>query len=79
VVRRERTCGSEVLAHLGALTGQPMPANCLTASPEADGTLAVSRQRWAGLLIEDAILDGTPALLTVATDAVPPVPGGRCS
>jgi electron transfer flavoprotein alpha subunit len=74
VVAAGTDCGSEVLAHLGALTAQPMAANCLTASPEADGTLAVSRQRWAGLLIEDAILDGTPALLTVATDAVPPVP-----
>jgi electron transfer flavoprotein alpha subunit len=74
VVAAGTDCGSEVLAHLGALTGQPMAANCLTAGPEPDGTLAVSRQRWAGLLIEDAILDGTPALLTVATDAVPPVP-----
>jgi electron transfer flavoprotein alpha subunit len=68
--------GSEVLAHLGALTGQPMAANCITAAPAADGTLAVSRQRWAGLLIEDATLEGLPALLTVATDAVPAVPAG---
>ncbi len=66
--------GSEVLAHLAALTGQPMAANCIAAGPAADGTLAISRQRWAGLLIEDAILDGSPALLTVATEAVPPVP-----
>jgi electron transfer flavoprotein alpha subunit len=44
------------------------------AAPAADGTLEVSRQRWAGLLIEDAILEGTPALLTVATDAVAPRP-----
>jgi electron transfer flavoprotein alpha subunit len=71
--------GSEVLAHLGAITGQPMAANCVAAepapSPAGPGSaLAVSRQRWAGLLIEDAILEGTPALLTVATDAVSPVP-----
>ena len=68
--------GSEVLAHLGAITGQPMAANCVAAEPAPSpaGALAVSRQRWAGLLIEDAILEGTPALLTVATDAVPPVP-----
>ncbi|MGP7999296.1 MAG: electron transfer flavoprotein subunit alpha/FixB family protein [Streptosporangiaceae bacterium] len=66
--------GQEVLAHLGALTGQPMAANCISAETAADGTLAVARQRWAGLLIEDAILDGLPALLTVATDAVLPVP-----
>ncbi len=66
--------GHEVLAHLGALTGQPMAANCISAETTADGTLAVARQRWAGLLIEDAVLDGSPALLTVATDAVPAVP-----
>ena len=66
--------GHEVLAHLGALTGQPMAANCVSAEAAADGTLTVARQRWAGLLIEDAVLDGSPALLTVATDAVPPVP-----
>jgi electron transfer flavoprotein alpha subunit len=73
--------GSEVLAHLGAITGQPMAANCIAAEPAPSsagpgGALAVSRQRWAGLLIEDAILEGTPALLTVATDAAPPQPAG---
>jgi electron transfer flavoprotein alpha subunit len=66
--------GHEVLAHLGGLTGQPMAANCISAEAAADGTLAVARQRWAGLLIEDAVLDGSPALLTVATDAVQPLP-----
>ena len=79
VVAAGTDCGSEVLAHLGAMTGQPMAANCIAAEPAPSsagpgGTLAVSRQRWAGLLIEDAILEGTPALLTVATDAVSPVP-----
>ncbi len=79
VVAAGTDCGSEVLAHLGALTGQPMAANCISAerapsSASTGGTLAVSRQRWAGLLIEDATLEGTPALLTVATDAVSPVP-----
>jgi electron transfer flavoprotein alpha subunit len=79
VVAAGTDCGSEVLAHLGALTGQPMAANCIAAEPAPSsagpgGMLAVSRQRWAGLLIEDAILEGTPALLTVATDAVAPMP-----
>jgi electron transfer flavoprotein alpha subunit len=68
--------GHEVLAHLGALTGQPMAANCISAAPAADGTFTLARQRWAGLLIEDAVLDGSPALFTVATDAVPPAPAG---
>jgi electron transfer flavoprotein alpha subunit len=79
VVAAGTDCGSEVLAHLGAITGQPMAANCIAAEPAPSsagpgGTLAVSRQRWAGLLIEDAILEGTPALLTVATDAIPALP-----
>jgi electron transfer flavoprotein alpha subunit len=71
VVAAGTDCGSEVLAHLAALTGQPMAANCIAAAPGEGGALEVSRQRWAGLLIEDATLEGAPALLTVATDAVP--------
>ena len=31
VVAAGTDCGSEVLAHLGALTGQPMAANCISA------------------------------------------------
>jgi electron transfer flavoprotein alpha subunit len=71
--------GHEVLAHLGGLTGQPMAANCISAEAAAGGPLTVARQRWAGLLIEDAVLDGSPALLTVATDAVPPVPAAAAA
>jgi len=66
--------GNEVLAHLGAITGLPMAANCVAVSPASDGLLTVTRQRWAGLLLEDAVLDAPVALLTVATDAVAPVP-----
>jgi electron transfer flavoprotein alpha subunit len=66
--------GNEVLAHLGAITGLPMAANCtaiLSTGPvENDGPLAISRQRWAGLLLEEAVLDAPVALLTVAADAV---------
>jgi electron transfer flavoprotein alpha subunit len=63
--------GSEVLAHLGAITGQPLAANCVSAQPGDGSTYQIARQRWAGLLLEDALLDGTPALMTVATEAVP--------
>ncbi len=38
------------------------------------GRLHLSRQRWGGSLIEDAVLDASPALLTVATDALAPLP-----
>lgn len=66
--------GNEVLAHLGAITGLPMAANCVAVKPASDGQLTVTRQRWAGLLLEDAVLDAPVALLTAATDAVAPAP-----
>jgi electron transfer flavoprotein alpha subunit len=98
--------GNEVLAHLGAITGEPMVAGCVSAvrataefagepgapsstsgTPGApsgpDGAPSglpgaaaghqawqIVRQRWAGSLLEDAELDASPALLTVAYDAV---------
>jgi electron transfer flavoprotein alpha subunit len=63
--------GNEVLAHLGAITGQPMAANCVSAAKTGPGEYRLVRQRWAGSLLEDAVLDAPLALLTVATDAVP--------
>jgi len=62
--------GNEVLAHLGAITGLPMAANCVAAVPADGGVLDIVRQRWAGLLLEEAVLDAPAALLTVAIDAV---------
>ncbi len=66
--------GNEVLAHLGAITGLPVAANCVAASAAAAGALGIVRQRWAGLLLEEAVLDAPAALLTAATDAVAPEP-----
>ncbi len=66
--------GNEVLAHLGAITGLPMAANCTQAVDNGGGEYAIVRQRWAGLLLEDAVLEAPAALLTVAIDAVSPVP-----
>jgi electron transfer flavoprotein alpha subunit len=65
--------GHEVLAHLGAITGLPMAANCTQVTPDGRGVHRLVRQRWAGLLLEDAVLEAPVALLTVATDAVPNV------
>ncbi len=61
--------GNEVLAHVGATTGLPMAANCVAVSAGSDGSFEIVRQRWAGLLLEEAVLDAPVALLTVATDA----------
>ena len=62
--------GSEVLAHLGAITGLPVAANCLSAVPAGPGCWQLIRQRWAGSVLEDALLEAPLALLTVATDAI---------
>ncbi len=62
--------GHEVLAHLGAITGLPMAANCTEVTPHGPGAHRVVRHRWAGLLLEEAILEAPVALLTVAADAV---------
>ena len=69
--------GNEVMAYLGALTGLPMAANCIQAEPDDDGTHHVVRHRWAGLLLEEASLTGSPALMTVATEAVPAAPAAE--
>ncbi len=63
--------GSEVLAHLGAITGEPVAANCVSVRPAGPGRWELVRQRWAGSLLEDAELEATLALFTVAADAVP--------
>jgi electron transfer flavoprotein alpha subunit len=62
--------GSEVLAHLGAMTGLPVAANCLSVLPTGAGSWQVVRQRWAGSVLEEAVLEAPLALLTVATDAI---------
>jgi electron transfer flavoprotein alpha subunit len=66
--------GNEVLAHLAAITGLPMAASCTSAARTSDGTYRLVRHRWAGSLLEDAVLDASPALLTVAVDAVAATP-----
>jgi electron transfer flavoprotein alpha subunit len=66
--------GNEVLAHLGAITGLPMAANCTIVTPDGGQTHRLVRHRWAGLLLEEAVMEAPVALFTVATDAVAPVP-----
>jgi electron transfer flavoprotein alpha subunit len=62
--------GSEVMAHLGAMTGLPLAANCISASPAGPDCWELVRQRWAGSVLEEAVLDAPVALLTVAADAL---------
>jgi electron transfer flavoprotein alpha subunit len=61
--------GSEVMAHIAARLDQPLAANCLDLAP-GDGAWSVTRQRWAGSLIEEAVLDAPIKLATIAPHAV---------
>lgn len=65
--------GNEALAHVAARTDLPMAANCLELHPVDDGW-ELTRQRWGGVLLEDARLDATTALVTVVPHANTAVP-----
>jgi len=60
--------GNEVLAHVAARLELPMAANVVDAGPGEPWRIV--RQRWAGSLLEDAILDAPLRLMSVAPHAV---------
>jgi electron transfer flavoprotein alpha subunit len=57
----------EVLGHLAAQRDLPLAANCIAVQPGRP--YCVTRQRFGGSLLEEALLHGQPALLTVALHA----------
>jgi len=61
--------GHEVLAHVAARTARPMVTNVVDVT--AGDPWRLTRQRWAGSLLEDAELSAEVALLTVAPHVVP--------
>ena len=70
--------GNELLARVAARMGLPFAANCLSVEPGGPvgpggpgGRYRLSRQRWAGSLIEDCWLDAPIRLMTVAPNSVP--------
>src|SRR4051794_5393952 len=63
--------GNELFARAAARSGLPFAANCTAVEPGTDG-YELTRQRWAGSLLEDARLDAPVKLLTVAPNTVPP-------
>ncbi|MEX2011127.1 MAG: electron transfer flavoprotein subunit alpha/FixB family protein, partial [Chloroflexota bacterium] len=71
--------GNELLAHVAARLGQPMAANVIAVEPDGGGRLKITRQRWAGSLLEDAWLDGSPKLMTVAPHAVAAEPAPKAT
>ena len=60
--------GNEVLSHAAARTDLPFAANCTEA--DAGPPVAVTRLRWGGSLLEEAVVHGDPALLSVAPHTV---------
>jgi electron transfer flavoprotein alpha subunit len=60
--------GNEVVAHLAAMLDAPMAANCVSITLGDPAT--VTRIRWGGSLLEDALVHGSPLLATVAPHAV---------
>ena len=60
--------GNEVLAHAAARTNRPMVANVIDVTVGSPWRL--TRQRWAGSLLEDAELESDVALLTVAPHVI---------
>ena len=61
--------GNEVLAHVAARTGRPMAANVVDII--VGDPWRLTRQRWAGSLLEDAELDADVHLMTIAPHVVP--------
>ena len=61
--------GNEVMARLAARSGLPFAANCVAVTPVQPVT--VTRLRWGGSLLEDALLHSARPLITVAPHTVP--------
>jgi electron transfer flavoprotein alpha subunit len=62
--------GNEVIAHVSAQIDLPFASNCTAV--ETDDLSRVTRLRWGGSLLEEAVLTDDPKLLTVALHVVAP-------
>ena len=58
--------GNEVMAHVAARLDLPFAANCTKATEDGN----VTRVRWGGSLLEEAHIESSPLLLSVAPHAV---------
>jgi electron transfer flavoprotein alpha subunit len=60
--------GNDVLARVAALLGEPFAANCVAAEP--GDPVRVTRLRWGGSLLEEALLHSARPIISVAPHAV---------
>jgi electron transfer flavoprotein alpha subunit len=65
--------GAEVMAHVAARMGIGVAAN--VTAIDGGEPFRITRQRWAGSLLEDATIDGPVRALTIAAHVVEPAPG----
>lgn len=77
VIAEATDYGMEVMAHLAAHAGLPLANNCTAADRSRTTTAApsewtVTRVRGGGVLLEEAELVATTALITLAPGSVPP-------
>lgn len=66
--------GNEVLAQAGARLGLPFAANCLSFRVGEGDRFETTRVRWGGSLLEDASVDASVRLVTVAHHAFDAAP-----
>lgn len=69
--------GNEVMAHVAARLDEPMAANVVSVTP--GDPWEVVRLRWGGSLYEEATLDGSVKVVTVAPHTVQAIGGGEAS
>jgi len=65
--------GNEVMARVAARMGLPFAANCVAVEPGPP--VKVTRLRWGGSLLEEALLHSPRPLITVAPHTVAPDDG----
>jgi len=61
--------GNDVMARLAARLDLPLAANCIAATP--GNPVAVTRRRWGGSLLEEALMHSELPLITVAPHTIP--------
>jgi electron transfer flavoprotein alpha subunit len=69
--------GNDVMARLAARSGLPLAANCIAA--DVGPPVTVTRLRWGGSLLEEAVLHAPRALLTSAPHAVAAEPSAEAA
>jgi electron transfer flavoprotein alpha subunit len=74
VIAAGTEAGNTVMARAAARAGLPFAANCSAVTPGSPWT--VTRLRWGGSLLEEAVIHADRAILTVAPHAIVAIPTG---